>query len=291
VTETWDAPAKINLSLEVRPPDWSGMHPVRSLVQTIEWCDRLVIEEADDDHLEIIGADLPEGGENLIWTAVAILRREVGSDRSRLKDMKLLIKLQKTIPVAAGLGGGSADAAATLLALAALAQVGRQKVEEIAPSVGADVPFFLSGGTAWMEGHGERLSAVDLAPNYAFGVAVPDFFLATAEVYRRWDQLDSPAGPAIGGRALPPSLRDHAPLRNDLFPAAVALRPELGDWARELTLTWERPVAMTGSGPAIFAYFSDLDEARQAVESIAGRARSTRAAMPRPRGVDRSGDG
>jgi 4-diphosphocytidyl-2-C-methyl-D-erythritol kinase len=288
MTETWDAPAKVNLSLEVRSPDSSGMHPLRSLVQTIEWCDRLTMEEAEDDHLDIRGADLPEGGDNLVWKAVAALRQKAERDRPGIKVMKLHITLEKSIAVAAGLGGGSADAAAALLALAALTRLDPQILDELAPTVGADVPVLLTGGSVWMEGHGDRLTLASLVPAFSVGVAVPDLFLTSAEVYRRWDQLEYPTGPALEGRALPPALRELAPLRNDLFPAAVAIRPELADWASELARAWERPVAMTGSGPALFAYFADLDEAEQAVRSISPRARSCRAAMPRATGADRS---
>jgi 4-diphosphocytidyl-2C-methyl-D-erythritol kinase len=87
---------------------------------------------------------------------------------------------------------------------------------------------------------------------------------------------------------LPPSLRELGALRNDLYPAAVALRPELADWSSELARAWERPVAMTGSGPALFGFFADLDEAEQAVRSAPGRPRSLRAALPRSRGASRA---
>ncbi|MEX0666799.1 MAG: 4-(cytidine 5'-diphospho)-2-C-methyl-D-erythritol kinase, partial [Acidimicrobiia bacterium] len=133
----WEAPAKVNLSLEVRSPEGEGRHPIRSLVQAIEWCDLLEVEEADEDHLEIDGADLPDDGENPDWKAITALRQRIGEDRPRLH-----IKLTKAIPVAAGLGGGSSDAAASMLALATLRKSPKDMVAEVAPTVGADVPFF-----------------------------------------------------------------------------------------------------------------------------------------------------
>lgn len=115
----WEAPAKINLSLEVEKPDDTGFHPIRSLVQAIDWCDRLVFEVAElEDRLTVVGAELPEGNGNLVWKAVAAFIDE--SDRPPLQ-----ITLDKRIPVAAGLGGGSSDAAAALSAIAHLCGTGK----------------------------------------------------------------------------------------------------------------------------------------------------------------------
>ncbi len=94
----WEAPAKVNLSLEVGPRDESGKHQLRSLVQCLEWFDRLTFEEDDEDRLIIDGADLPDDGENLVWKAIQELRQ------GHLPQ--LVIRLEKKIPVAAGLGGG-----------------------------------------------------------------------------------------------------------------------------------------------------------------------------------------
>jgi len=181
----WEAPAKVNLSLEVRSPERDGMHPLRSLVQAIEWCDLLELEEGDEDHLEIVGADLPDDGENLVWKAITEMRQKLGQDRPSLH-----IKLTKSIAVAAGLGGGSSDAAASMLALAAIRKSPKDLVAEVAPTVGADVPFFLVGGTAWIEGYGERITEARIdTESWALAIAVPDFELRTADVYQAWDRL------------------------------------------------------------------------------------------------------
>jgi 4-diphosphocytidyl-2-C-methyl-D-erythritol kinase len=277
----WEAPAKVNLSLEVRPRDRDGMHPLRSMVQAIEWCDLLEVEEGDEDHLEIEGADLPDDGENLVWKGVTALRARLGQDGPRLH-----IELNKVVPVAAGLGGGSSDAAASMLALADLRKSPVSVVEEVAPTVGADVPFFLAGGTAWLEGYGEKITETRIdVDSWALGIAVPDFELRTEDVYRAWDRMDGPIGPALDGRTLPPSLRGHGPFRNDLTPAALASKEDLGDWIQELAETWERPVAMSGSGPALFAFFADIDEADGAVRSLSRSFRSSQAVRPRRTGV------
>jgi 4-diphosphocytidyl-2-C-methyl-D-erythritol kinase len=279
----WEAPAKVNLSLELRSPERDGMHPLRSLVQAIEWCDLLEVDEGDEDTLEIEGADLPDDGENLVWKAVTALRQKLGQDRPSLH-----IKLTKAIAVAAGLGGGSSDAAASMLALAAIRKSPEGLVAEVAPTVGADVPFFLVGGTAWIEGYGEQITEARIdTESWALAIAVPDFELRTADVYQAWDRLEEPIGPALDGRALPPSLREHGPFRNDLTPAAMALRPELGDWIAEVAETWDRPVAMSGSGPSLFAFFADSDEADSAVKALSGSVRASRAARPRRTGAVR----
>ena len=279
----WEAPGKVNLSLEVRSPEADGMHPLRSLVQAIEWCDLIEMEEGDEDHLQIDGADLPDDGDNLVWKAISALRQKIGQDRPRLD-----IKLTKALPVAAGLGGGSSDAAAAMLALAALRKSPVDMVAEVAPTVGADVPFFLVGGTAWIEGYGERITEAKIdTDSWALAIAVPDFDLRTADVYQAWDRLEEPIGPALDGRALPPSLREQGPFRNDLTRAAMALRPELGDWIADVAETWERPVGMSGSGPSLFAFFADIDEAESAVKSLSKSVRAGQAARARRTGAVR----
>jgi 4-diphosphocytidyl-2-C-methyl-D-erythritol kinase len=246
----------VNLSLRVRPRDDSGYHPLRSLVQSIGWADRLTLEAAEEDDFAITG-DLPAEEDNLAWQAATAVRRAIGVRRP------LRLHLEKHIAVAAGLGGGSADAAAGLVAATGVLRGPAELPALLAPTLGSDVPFCLVGGTAWMEGRGETITAVPLRPDYALAVAVPPFELATAAVYRRWDQLDGPTGPTLSGRDLPPSLRGFADLGNDLLPQRD-LHSDLADWIADLTQRWDRPVHLTGSGPACFAFFGDDAEANDA---------------------------
>jgi len=197
--------------------------------------------------------------------------------------------LEKAIPVAAGLGGGSSDAAAAMLALAELRREKRSTVEEVAPAVGADVPFFLIGGTAWMEGYGEMITPARInTETWALAIAVPSFELRTADIYQAWDRLEGPTGPYLDGKALPPALREFGPFRNDLTPAALRVGPELGDWIEEVADRWERPVAMSGSGPSLFAFFADIDEAEGAIGSLPPSTRASRAVQPRLEGAIRT---
>jgi len=270
--------AKVNLSLQVAPLDNTGRHPLRSLAQSIDVADTLRLEAAEEDEFTVE----PEGsvaadGSNLAWRAIAAVR--AGSRHP------LSLHLAKGIPVAAGLGGGSADAAAALVAAGGIFGVGRDRLSDLAPDLGSDVPFCLVGGRLWFEGHGERLSRAEMSTDFALAVAVPPFELSTAAVYRRWDEMECPEGPAVTGRDLPPSLRDHGSLVNDLTAPAIDLHPELGDWRADLRGTWGRPVLMSGSGPSHFAFFADTEEAGEAAGIVVG-ARAAFAAAPVDRGWD-----
>ena len=269
--------AKVNLSLRVQARDGSGYHPLRSLVQSIGWTDRVTVETAESDDFRITG-DLPAEEDNLAWRAVNAVRTALTTRRP------LDVHLEKSIAVAAGLGGGSADAAGGLVAATGVLRGPAELPALLAPTLGSDVPFCLLGGTAWMEGHGETITPVPLRPDYALAVAVPPFQLATAAVYRHWDEMGEPQGVTVTGRDLPPSLRGFDELGNDLLPAARSLRPELGDWIEELEQQWERRVLLTGSGPGCFGFFSNEDEAADAAGAVAG-ARAVWSGVPSGVGV------
>jgi len=268
MTERLEAAAKINLGLDVLGIDRDGYHRIRSLVHTIGWRDRLELMPADEDRLVVDGPDIE--GDNLVWKAVRLVRQAMGVRRP------LDIRLEKHIPIAAGLGGGSADAAAALVASARIVGAPEPLIRRLAGDVGADVPYLLTGGFALMEGRGERVTSLPAVTGFAIAVVVPPFTLATATVYDRWDQMDGPTGRTIAGGALPPALRPYGPVRNDLEPAAVDLEPELAGWIHELETRWDRPVMMSGSGPSLFAYCLDTDEAAAVVAEApaAVRARS-----------------
>jgi len=268
--------AKVNLSLRVRPPRRDGMHPIRSLAQSADWADEMSLEVVDgDDAFVLCGADLAADRDNLAWRAVSAMRF------GRWPPVRL--QLDKSIPVAAGLGGGSADAA---VGLALGAEVfGRSPDDAVAAAagLGADVAFCLSGGAAILEGIGDEVTRLPCGSDFVLAIIVPPFELATPAVYRRWDELDGPAGPGIAAGHLPVSLREQAPLGNDLQPAAVDLAPDLGDWISDTASAWGQPVAMSGSGPSLFSFFGSAEEATGAIDVVGG-ARSSVAAYPVPVG-------
>lgn len=265
----YEAPAKLNLSLLVSPPRADGYHPLESLVQTIEWCDQLEVSEGEsEDSLEIVGADLAIE-ENLVLKAIEAVR-------ATRKVPSLRLALRKSIPVEAGLGGGSSDAAAALLALDGA---------EVAGSVGADVSLFLTGGTLMMSGVGDVIEPMRSLADFAVAVVVPDFRLSTVDVYRRWDDLEGPEGEVVPAADLPPTLRDGMPLRNDLLPAALSVEPRLGDFMADVRAVWGTSVALTGSGSACFGYFGTLDEALAAASAVTHLCRETKGVELRPHGV------
>jgi 4-diphosphocytidyl-2-C-methyl-D-erythritol kinase len=271
--------AKVNLSLQVRPPNASGLHPIRGLFQSIDWADNLTLETATEDSLSgPRGAEVVDGWSNLAWRAVASMRRRSG------RAGGLNLRLAKEIPVAAGLGGGSADAAAALALSGEMLGVPGDDLAALAPDLGSDVAFCLVGGLAFVSGTGEKIEALDPLPRFGLALVVPPAEVATQAVYGAWDRLGGPEGPAIGARDLPPGLRDYGPLANDLFPAAVAVAPQIEDWRAELASAWGRSVALTGSGPTLFGIFVDVDEADDALSAVPVGARATRAAVPVDRG-------
>ena len=276
--ELWDAPAKLNLTLRVGARLTSGLHPIESLAQTIDWADTLRFTFTDEDHLVVEGADLPDDGDNLVWRAA----RRLLPDRHQ----QLEVVLTKRIPAAAGLGGGSSDAACVIAALGDWFGVEGAERLSAATDVGADVTFFLTGGTALMTGVGEQIERLDPLDGFVVVVAVPEFETSTPEVYRRWDEMNRPEGSVVPARRLPPGLRD-VEVVNDLTPAAIDLTPGLGDVLVELGQIWERPVMMSGSGSAVFACFADLDEARDAEAALGGGFRASEAVELRRHGVSR----
>ena len=276
----YESPAKLNLALLVEPPRSDGYHPLESLVQTIDWLDLLEVEEGDEDNLVIDGvADLdPE--DNLIT-------RSLKAIRARGFVPPLDIRLEKRIPHAAGLGGGSSNAAAALIAAVEVGRLPVSTAEETGPSIGADVALFFTGGTLLMTGTGEVTEPLQPLSGFAVAVAVPPFEISTSEVYQRWDVLEGPIGEVIIPRLLPPLLRDGIPIRNDLTPAAFDVEPGLADFMADLRVRWGGPVAMTGSGSGCFAFFPDLDEATDAATTVTGMSRAAVGARLRPRGVSR----
>ena len=268
------ANAKVNLALRVEAPRSDGLHPIRGVFQSIDWTDEVSVVPAETDAVVVNRGSAPEDESNLAWRAVDAVRSLAGSTSA------VRVTLSKSVPQGAGLGGGSADAAAALILASRRFGIGFDDVRSLAYQLGADVPFALVGGTAIVGGIGELVSPEPDADGFGLAIVVPDLVLATPAVYAAWDELEGPSGPAYPEPSLPPSLRDLAPLVNDLYPAAVAVAPELDDWRAELEGSWGIPVAMTGSGSGLFAYFPTVDEAEDAVGVVPIPTRAVKAVAP-----------
>ncbi len=239
--------AKLTLSLHVvgRRPD--GYHELDALVVSLdEPYDIVTVAPAPATTLTVDGAfasGVPADASNLAWRA------------AEAAGAVLRIRLTKGIPNGAGLGGGSADAAAVLVACGADARV--------AASLGADVPFCARGGAARVRGAGEIVEPVAVAPIHAL-VAAPPFRCATADVYRAWDALGGPRGREVDAR-----VGGLAPLRNDLEPAAEHVEPRLRVVRDALEHATGRAAILAGSGSSHAVLFDDLDAARDARERVA----------------------
>ena len=240
------APAKLNLFLHVtgRRPD--GYHLLQSAFMLIDWCDTLHFEIREDGHIsrEDLGLALPAN--DLIVRAARALQSATGC------TLGAHIGVEKSIPAQAGLGGGSSDAATCLLALNRLWGLGltRSALASIGLALGADVPFFIGGSNAWVQGIGEQLSPLEL-PQAHFLVIKPPAGLETVRIF---------ASEGLCRDTKPATILDFAadPFgfgRNDLQPVATALCPDVQE-----VLSWFSAQGlqgrMTGSGSAVFAHLT-----------------------------------
>ena len=266
--------AKVNLALAVYPPSADGYHPLSGIFQSVSLFDTVSVGGASQDHVSVSNDEAPADESNLAFKAMDAVRR-----LARVST-PMAVHVTKRIPSGAGLGGGSADAAAALGLMATRYAIDDEGAAAIAESLGADVPFAYVGGSCRVEGRGERLSVIEAIDGFALAIVVPPFALSTPEVFRRWDSLDGPLGEVMPDSALPPRLRGDLPIRNDLYPAAVAVDPRVADWKDELAGLWGTHVAMTGSGSALFSYFATLDEARDAAMAVDLPVRAAEAVIP-----------
>ncbi|HEY5332858.1 MAG TPA: hypothetical protein VIJ21_04865 [Solirubrobacterales bacterium] len=280
------APAKLNLGLYLGRPRPDGLHELCSLFEPLALADLLRIEEAERDEVICPGVD----GENLAARALAKLR-ERGWDAPPLR-----IEIEKRTPVAAGLGGGSADAAAVLrLAAASDAEpaaggvrtfpyIGREggnapvDLSAVAAELGADVPSQLRPGLALVRGAGERVEPLPAPTEHAALLLPSGGGLSTAAVFNEADRLGLGRDPeeleeiaprlraAAGTGASPLTYVDL--LVNDLEPAAISLRPDIGEALEALRTTGAPAVFLSGSGPTAVALFPKLAAAEAAASSL-----------------------
>jgi 4-diphosphocytidyl-2-C-methyl-D-erythritol kinase len=227
--EAQRALAKLTLSLRVVGRRDDGYHLLEAEMVTLDLADRLVFDGAGDG-IEVVGpfGDVPPGSDNLVARALVAV------------DRRAFVRLEKSIRPGAGLGGGSADAAAVLRWAGCTDHA-------VAATLGADVPFCLTGGRAMVSGVGEVVDPLPLTEGVTYTLLTPPFGVSTADVYRAWDRL---GGPSSEGP-------------NDLEPAALAVEPRLGRWRDRLgNATGLRP-ALAGSGSTWFVpgAFADVEGA------------------------------
>ncbi len=266
------AHAKINLHLRILGKRPDGFHNLETIFQEITLCDELTIRTSLDTDVRLTcsRADIPMDESNLVVRAAQLLHTVSGRHRG------CHIDLLKKIPAGAGLGGGSSDAAATLMALNQLWELNLplQRLAELAAHLGSDVPFFLTGGIALASGRGERLTTLPHTPHYTGVLLCPPLHVSTREVYE------------AGNFPLTKSRKNdtfidvkklvHAPERwqehfyNDLESVVFQQHPDLQRWLEQLSDAGAFYVRMSGSGSSLYGLFETTTLAQTACDRFSG---------------------
>jgi 4-diphosphocytidyl-2-C-methyl-D-erythritol kinase len=281
-----EAPGKLNLCLYLGPTRADGLHEIASLFESVSLADTLVARPCEGLHDRVICERIE--GENLAEHALRGAR-EVGL----LNGPPLEVTIEKRVPIAAGMGGGSSDAAAALRIAAAIEDQPLDRYRSLAFNIGADVPSQLAPGTAFVHGAGERVQTIAPeqlagAQNRAYVIVEQSEGLSTAEVFRQADRTNLPE-PTIVQReeALLERIAGGidfdtlcAMIENAFEPAIVALRPELARIPQELIEHGARAAAFTGSGPTAFGVFETPEAAEAAKTKLRAAGHIAHAALP-----------
>jgi len=267
------APAKLNLFLEVTGQRADGYHLMESLIAFLDIGDRLHLKAADRSSLTVTGpfaAGVPSGGDNLVMKALRLLERLCG------RALPVAVTLEKRIPSGAGLGGGSADAAALLKGVTALEglDIDDTLLRSEALALGADLPACLEARPVLVSGIGEILELFPGLPVFPAVIVHPGKSLSTPAVYQAYDRAHRDCACCRGGAAFPPlSFVDAlAQRRNDLEHAAIGLEPAVAEVLAALSGSEGCLLArMSGSGSAAFGLFADDGAAQQAATRLAVR--------------------
>jgi 4-diphosphocytidyl-2-C-methyl-D-erythritol kinase len=274
-----------------------GYHELRTVFQALSLHDTIeCVSREGPFAIECDTAGVPLDGANLIWKTAQALWRSLRRDGT-VRDV--LVRLQKRIPVQAGLGGGSADAAATLLGLTRLWRVSAQpsQLTDLASTLGADVPFFLSGGTALGLGRGDEVYPLTDLPRHWIVLLIPGFGVSTGDAYGWYDgERDLGRGQAVREPQYVPGPWPSraAQMINDLEAPIARHYPEIEQMKLSLRRAGALAAAMSGSGSTVFGLFQKRSDAVAAVERLSGsgwrvllteslgRAEYARRSRPRP---------
>lgn len=268
------APAKINLCLFLGGTRADGLHEVVSLMQSLAWGDTVTMEPAAEDSLVCPGVE----GPNLAGEALRAVRGLAGWREP------VRLTVDKRIPVAAGLGGGSADAAATLRLAGARADVPEEELFALAAGLGADVPAQVRPGRALATGAGEVVEPLPPPPRFGVLVVPSPHALSTAEVYREADRLGLARGPVDLAARLDevragigdgPFGLSAELLVNDLEPAALRLRPAIAGALESVTGLGAARAMVSGSGPTVLGLFAEPAGAARAAAELEGAIATT----------------
>ncbi|SFA49465.1 4-diphosphocytidyl-2-C-methyl-D-erythritol kinase [Parageobacillus thermantarcticus] len=247
------APAKINLSLDVLHKRPDGYHEVKMVMTTIDLADRIELIPRSDDAIQIISQNrfVPDDDRNLAYQAAKVLKDTFGIKQG------VAISITKNIPVAAGLAGGSSDAAATLRGLNKLWRLGLtlDELAELGAQIGSDVPFCVYGGTAVATGRGEKIMPIASPPPCWVILAKPSIGVSTAEVYRNL-KLDEIRHPDVDGMVEAIESQDYAAIcklvGNVLEEVTLKMHPEVAHIKEQMKRFGADAALMSGSGPTVF---------------------------------------
>lgn len=264
------APAKVNLELRVGPPRRDGFHPLATVYQAVSLFDEVTVRAGDDWSIEITGSrslGVPADETNLALRAARLLAEHHDVD----EPVEIIV--HKEIPVAGGMAGGSADAAAALVACDWMwgLNLGKEELAAVAAELGSDVPFLLFGGTALGTGRGEIITPVLTRGTYHWVFAPSDVGLSTPDVYRQFDEHNEAVGftprepasaPALMAALMSGDPEQLAPLlTNDLEGPAIDLRPELEEIIVEGRQLGALAGIVSGSGPTVAFLAADHESA------------------------------
>ncbi len=262
--------AKVNYALEVRGLRSDGYHEISTVMQSISLFDEVVIERGGrgfELEVEPEGVEIGPPEENTVYRAVTWMSERAG------EELPVRVRLRKNIPVGAGLGGGSADAAAVLVGLSEVFSLPFGPEEgHLAAGIGADVPFCVKGGTALGEGIGEVLTPLPAPPEHYLAVAKPPAGASTARIYRAYDERTKKGVGSVVSTTEALRERDLKGLAramgNDLAPVTEALEPEVWTLRRELLDAGALGAGMSGTGTAIYGVFGSEAGAREAADGL-----------------------
>lgn len=271
------ASAKVNLGLEILGKREDGYHELVTVLQAVDLSDRLTLEEAEQITLTVSDPSLPANKENLAWRAARLLSDAAGVDRG------VRITLDKHIPVAAGLGGGSSDAAAVLCGVNRLWRLDwpAARLQELAAEIGMDVPFFLGNGLALGTGRGERLQPLPSKGEMALVLVNPNFPLSTRDVYGRVRAEIMGDGKKVTALLAALATGDVArvaqAIYNTLEAAVEPAYPLISEVKRALRGAGALGCVMSGSGPTVAGLAQSLSHARRIADALSSTSWSCRA--------------
>ena len=266
--------AKINLILRVLGKRRDGFHSLETVYQTVDLHDDLTFRFSPADHFHLVlnvgESDIPPDSSNLIYRACHLFH-----DAFPFSE-RVEVDIVKRIPLQAGLGGGSSNAATTLIALSRHFKqpLSRAKLLTLARKLGSDVPFFLYGGTALGTGRGEKIRQLPDWPAFPVLLVHPDFPCPTPQIFRAFDDANLLTQPRdsikIHFDQRPESLRELVSLiENDLEQVVFALNPELDSIKKQLAETGAVTVSLTGSGSTLFALYDSAEDREKAIAGFA----------------------